>query len=224
MKTADKITLKIAKEIISHESIVRQMYKDSVGISTWSVGITNASGHKVDRYKDNPQTMKHCIEVFVWLLENKYLPTVLKAFKGYPLTEAQLGAALSFHWHTGSIRKASWVEAFKDGKIEIAKQKFMLWNKPKSIIPRRKKEFELLFNGKWSGHDPKEITEVTRKYTPKWSSMKSVNIDAELEACFSVRPIKNYEPEVNTSIPHDYSLITRVIGLLVKLLKGLKNV
>ena len=52
------ITVKIAQEIVSHEAIVREAYKDSVGVWTWSVGITNASGHKVfPRYKDNPQSL-----------------------------------------------------------------------------------------------------------------------------------------------------------------------
>lgn len=39
-----KITARVALELASHEGLVRQAYKDSVGVWTWSIGITSASG------------------------------------------------------------------------------------------------------------------------------------------------------------------------------------
>ena len=95
-----KLTPKIVLEIASHEAIIRSAYKDSVGVWTWSAGITSASGHSVERYIDNPQTMQKCLEIYVWLLGEKYAPAVDKAFAGHVLTEAQYAAALSFHWNT----------------------------------------------------------------------------------------------------------------------------
>ena len=55
------LTVKILGEIVSHEAIIREAYKDSKGIWTWSVGITSASGHGVERYKDSPQPLDKCL-------------------------------------------------------------------------------------------------------------------------------------------------------------------
>ena len=59
------LTPRIVGEILQHEGLAREAYRDSVGVWTWSVGITDASGHKVARYRDNPQTIERCLEVFV---------------------------------------------------------------------------------------------------------------------------------------------------------------
>ena len=98
-----KITPRIAAELIAHEGIVREAYKDSVGVWTWSIGVTDASGHLVGRYKDNPQSLERCFEIFEWLLRTRYLPAVQEAFAGHELKEHELGGALSFHYNTGAI-------------------------------------------------------------------------------------------------------------------------
>jgi len=52
------LSKKVMLEVISHEGIVPEAYKDSKGIWTWGIGVTSASGHKVfPRYVDNPQTI-----------------------------------------------------------------------------------------------------------------------------------------------------------------------
>ena len=147
----NKITSNIAMEIVAHEAIVREGYKDSVGVWTWSVGITTASGHVVyPRYVDKPQTLRRCLEVFEWVLRTNYAPDVNAAFAGHTLTEAQFGAALSFHYNTGGINRASWVKDWKKGDVDEARENFMNWRKPPEIIPRRRKERDLFFNGIWS--------------------------------------------------------------------------
>lgn len=181
-----KITPNIAAELIKHEGIVREAYKDSVGIWTWSIGVTSASGHKVwPRYKDNPQELKRCFEVFEWLVRNKYLPPVQKAFKGHSLTESQLGAALSFHYNTGGINRASWVNKWKAGDIAGAKASFMNWSKPEEIIPRRRGERDLFFDGIWT-NDGTGVEYQVRKpsYQPNWGSAKKVEIKGILEELF----------------------------------------
>ena len=70
-----KLTRRAAKELIAHEGIVREAYKDSVGVWTWSIGITNASGHQVHpRYLDNPQSLEKCLQIFIWLLNSNMSP------------------------------------------------------------------------------------------------------------------------------------------------------
>ena len=178
-----ELTPKIVLEVAHHEAIIRQAYKDSVGVWTWSAGITSASGHKVERYIDNPQTMQKCLEVYIWLLREKYAPAVDRAFAGHKLTEAQFAAALSFHWNTGAIGRASWVKHFKAGDTAKAKKAFMNWSKPKEIIGRRRAERDLFFSGKWSG-DGKigEYTRVTKNHSPVWSSRINVDVRHAIEA------------------------------------------
>lgn len=176
-----QITYKTALEIITHEAIVREAYKDSVGVWTWSVGITSASGHSVDRYIRRPQPMTHCLEIFAWALE-KYAADVREAFSGHDLTEAQFAAALSFHYNTGAIGRATWVTQWKQGRIADAKKGIMQWNKPPEIKERRKKERDLFFDGAWSQSGfATEYTEVRDNGSIVWGSAKRVNVEDALK-------------------------------------------
>ena len=44
------VSVRVALEVAHHEAVIRQTYLDSEGVNTWSVGLTSASGHNVDRY------------------------------------------------------------------------------------------------------------------------------------------------------------------------------
>lgn len=166
-----------ALEIVFHEAIIRQAYKDSKNIWTWGPGITSASGHSVERYIGNPQPMERVLEVYLWLLRTKYVPEVLEAFEGTTLTRAQFTAAVSFHWNTGAIKRASWVRSWKAGKKLLAYEQFLLYKKPPEIIARRKKERDLFFEGKWHNDGrATEYTQVNRKGYPVWGSAKKVDI------------------------------------------------
>lgn len=164
-------------ELADHEGVVLEAYKDSVGVWTWGIGVTDSSGHRVLRYRDNPQSLEKVFEIYEWLLRTKYLPDVLKAFEGHPLSENQLAAALSFHYNTGAIKKASWVKSWKKGQVSKAQREFMNWRSPKEIIPRREKERKLFFDGVWANKDGKVTvyTEVRKpSYAPKWSSAQRI--------------------------------------------------
>lgn len=175
------LTKRILLELLDHEAIVLEAYKDSKGIWTWGVGVTDASGHKVLRYKDNPQSIKRVITIYKWLLETKYLPDVLEAFEGLQLSEDQLAAALSFHYNTGAINRAQWVKSFRKGDVTKAKREFMNYRKPAEIIPRREKERDLFFDGKWSNKGTTNLYEVRKpSYTPNWKTVKRIDIQGEL--------------------------------------------
>jgi GH24 family phage-related lysozyme (muramidase) len=175
----------VAMEVASHEALIRQTYKDSVGKLTWCVGMTNATGHKVDRYIGKPASLQHCMNIFAWALQN-YAAGVYRAFKGHPINKGQFAAALSFHWNTGAIEKALWVQLWKQGKIEGAEVAFMYWDNPPEITDRRRKERDLFFDGKWS-HNGKmtEYTKLTKKLTPVWSSGIKIDVSKELRAAFA---------------------------------------
>ena len=175
------ITVTIALELLGHEAIVQEAYKDSVGVWTWGVGVTSASGHDVDRYKDAPQTIQRCLEVYAWLLRERYAPAVRKAFEGHPLTEAQFGAALSFHYNTGAIGRAGWVRSFRAGNLAEAKAKIMEWRQPASIVGRRTKERDLFFDGHWSSDGKATVFPVRKpSYAPDFGKGQRVDVRADL--------------------------------------------
>lgn len=177
-----QLTVRMLQELVGHEAIVREAYKDSVGVWTWGVGVTSRSGYSVDQYKDKPQSIEHCLKIFAWLVMEKYAPAVRKAFAGRALTEEQFAAALSFHYNTGAISRASWVKSWMAGKPTQARKEFMNWTKPPEITDRRKAERDLFFAGTWTS-DGKATVYPVRKpsYSPNWGGAQRVDITADLE-------------------------------------------
>lgn len=178
----NRITTRVALEVASHEALVRQAYKDSGGTWTWSVGITSSSGHSVERYIDNPQPLSKCLDIWLWALE-RYAADVLQAFAGHTLTEAQFAAALSFHWNTGKIRQAAWVKRWKKGDVAGAKKAIMDWKRPAEIIPRRRAERDLFFDGTWSNRGfMTEYTRLKSDHTPDRRSDARIDVSATLSS------------------------------------------
>lgn len=178
-----RLTTRIVLEIAEHEAIVPEWYKDSEGVGTWAMGVTDASGHRVGRYKDNPQTIRRCLEVSLWLLRTKYLPPVLAAFKA-PLTEAQLAAALSWQWNTGAIGTSAWPSLVNQGRHAEARA-FLEGHYLNGgrLEDRRKAEAALFWDGKWSGDGLTTIFDVAKpSYAPRWSSARRVDISADVAA------------------------------------------
>ena len=174
----------VALEVASHEAIIRRAYKDSVGVWTWSVGLTSATGHNVERYIDAPASLQKCLDIYVWALR-RYAKQVDEAFAGVNLTKTQYAAAVSFHWNTGGIKKAAWVRHFKAGNIDKARTAFMSWRKPASIIGRREAERDLFFDGVWSNRGTMtEFTRLTKKHTPVWASGRTIDVSEELRPAF----------------------------------------
>ena len=174
------ITYRVALEVVTHEGIVPEAYKDSVGVWTWSVGITSMSGHRVERYIGRPQTLEHCLRIYAWALE-RYAADVREAFRGRKLTEAQFAAALSFHYNTGAIGRASWVRKWLAGDMSGAKRAFMSWRKPPEIVGRRRAERDLFFDGKWSQDGKATVyTRVRSGGRIDWRSAKRVDISGDL--------------------------------------------
>lgn len=176
------LTENVAMELIDHEAIVREWYKDSENVGTWGIGVTNASGHNVDRYKDNPQSIQHVLDVYVWLLRNQYIPDVVKALGDTPLTEPQFAALLAFHYNTGAIGRSDLVGFIRAGEMKKARG---FWTSHYlnggTLQERRNKEAALFFDGVWS-HDKLATVYPVRKpsYTPNWGGATQVDISAEL--------------------------------------------
>lgn len=175
-----RLTARAAAELIGHEAIVLEWYRDNAKppVGTWGIGVTNASGHNVDRYKDNPQTIGRVIEVYLWLLNTGYIPDVRRAFGGCSLTEAQFAAALSWHYNTGAILRTDWVKLFKAGDMDGARdflESHYLNGGP--LTARRKKEAALFFDGIWSGDGTTTVWPVKKpSYTPDWANGERIDV------------------------------------------------
>lgn len=173
-------------ELLEHEGVVLEAYKDVVGVWTWGVGVTSRSGHKVMRYKDNPSTMEDALRVYLWLLRDKYLPGVLKAFGNHPLSENELSAALSFHYNTGAIHRARWVKLHLAGRRAEARAAIMNWRKPAAILSRRKAERDLFFDGRWSSDGIVPVYSVSKpSYKP--ARARLIDITSELNTLLIAR-------------------------------------
>lgn len=191
----------VAMEVASHEALIRQTYKDSIGKLTWDVGMTNATGHTVERYIGKPASLQHCMNVYVWALRN-YAVGVYRAFKGHTLSKAQFAAALSFHWNTGAIETATWVKLWKAGDVAGAKLAIMNWDNPPEIEGRRRAERDLFFDYKWTNDGTMtEYTRLTKKMRPVWSSAIKINVSKELRAAFAASPAVTVDVPMQPNAP-----------------------
>ena len=193
------LTPRILGEILQHEGLAREAYRDSVGVWTWSAGITDASGHRVARYRDNPRPLERCLEVFVWLLTTHYLPPVLAAFGAFEPDEHQLAGALSFHYNTGAIARAAWLKRFLEGDAEAARAAILDWRRPVEILPRRRRERDLFFDAKWSGDGKVAVYEVSKPgYRPV--RPRRVGVDVMLDGLLAPAAAVAFSPIQSPSL------------------------
>lgn len=227
---------KVALETASHEALIRQAYKDSGNKWTWSIGLTSATGHMVERYIGEPQPLEHCLAVYIWALDN-YADQVRAVFADHPLTQAEFAAAVSFHWNTGAIKEASWVKFFKQGDFDNAEESFRSWNKvggkiSVGLASRRDKESELLFRGKWSNNGRVlEYTKLTDRSTPDFGSGKVIDVLPTLKRVMEKRetPSIDQPPKpdapVNPTLTPDINLVydnlfKLLLEWLIRLFRG----
>lgn len=184
----DLLTARVALELVDHEAIVLEAYLDSENVWTWGIGVTDRSGHGVARYKNSPSTIQHVLEVYLWLLRKNYIPAVLRAFDGFPLTEEQFAAALSFHYNTGAIGTTSWVRMVKNGQLAAARN-FLTTHylNDGALQGRRDKEAALFFDGKWSQRGTATVLPINKStYRPIFSKGKQVDIRADMDKALAV--------------------------------------
>lgn len=158
------LTPRIVCELLAHEGVVLEAYKDSVGVWTWSVGLATTGGWPVMQYKDNPASLEVCLAAYLKALRTVYLPAVLKAFPGR-LEEHQLGALLSFHYNTGAI-----------GRLGPNEMDFMRWRRPAAIVKRRECERDLYRQARWSSDGTALVYQAVAKPAYRPISPKRVPV------------------------------------------------
>lgn len=139
--------------LIKHEGIVPGPYLDSVGVWTWGIGHTSAAGapNPVQMPRGVPDdldgALRRVFQTFAFDLE-RYAADVRRAVK-VPMKQHEFDAAVSFHFNTGAIGRASWVKHWNAGNKAAAAKGIMSWRKPAEIIPRRTDERDLWLHGRY---------------------------------------------------------------------------
>lgn len=159
-----KLTPRVVAFVAHNEAIVPEAYKDSRGIWTWGMGLATTGGYDVLKYKDNPQPIVVCLRAAIDALNHNFLPALIKAFGNRDMSEAQIAAALSFHWNTGAIGRADWVKDFM--RANAVKAEADLRNNYTGegvLTKRRNAEADLFFRGIWPQPLTTLICDVNRQ-------------------------------------------------------------
>ena len=127
------------------EGVALGAYRDSVGVLTIGVGHTRAAGQPYPR-PGMVITLAAAIDLFR-LDIRKYERAVAREFEGHELRQHEFDAAVIFHYNTGAIHKANWVEALKRRNMAEVHRRFLWWRKPLAILPRRRRTLKLLLKG-----------------------------------------------------------------------------
>lgn len=179
-------------EIAAHEGIVTSPYLDSVKVWTVGIGHTAAAGDPDPSRNRREFSVAEIMEIFARDI-SKYEAGVRKAFTA-PLSQEQFDAAVSFHFNTGAIGRATWVKKFNAGDVAGARKSFMDWRKPKEIIPRREKERDLFFDGRYSSAGAATLYPANAVGAVQWSEGKRVNVLALMSAAEPPEPVPAPEP------------------------------
>ncbi|HSG19826.1 MAG TPA: lysozyme, partial [Burkholderiaceae bacterium] len=176
-----KTSLRGLAEIASHEGIVLEPYVDSVGVWTIGIGHTAAAGSPDPSAmpKGKAITLERAFQLFEKDIKT-YEAAVSRAIK-VPVSQYQFDAAVSFHYNTGSIAKASWVKALNAGDAAKAAEQIMNWGKPPEIIPRRRKEQALFRDGIY-GDGMATIFPADDRGRVQWAKGTRINVLERLGA------------------------------------------
>lgn len=185
-------------EILSHEAIVLDRYKDSVGVWTIGVGHTAAAGAPDPRQPIPSLTAAEAIDLLRRDLP-RYEQDVDRAVK-VKLAQHEFDALVSFHFNTGKIGSASFVKKLNAGDRAGAALGIMAYKKPPEIIERRTKERDLFRDGVYSGDGKVTIYPASKSGAVQWSKGKRVSV-ASLMAGGSPPKAPSQPPKAPSSPP-----------------------
>lgn len=143
-------------------------YRDVGGVWTIGAGLTAASG--VIRPKMGMAiTQAEADRLLQAALDQKYVPSVLKVM-GVSSKQNVIDGAVSFHYNTGAIAKASWVAKFKRGDFAGTRAALRLWCKTKGHVVkglerRREIEADIIILGKYPDNISTPVDKAIDNYS-----------------------------------------------------------
>lgn len=173
-----EVSLKGLVEIIGLEGICLYPYLDSVGV--WTIGAGHTASESPDPAKMPKNiaiTMDYAIDLFKSDIK-RYSDPVNVALK-VPVTQEQFDALTSITYNigVGGMRKSTFIKRInnRDSMSNIANA-ILMWDKPKEIMGRRKKEAKLYSTGVYSNNGKALVFPVNSSSKPVYSKGKEVNV------------------------------------------------
>lgn len=176
------------------EGEVLKSYLCPAGKWTIGVGITSAAG--VGKIAPGMVISRaQSQNMLQQALRQSYEPDVAIAMP--KAKQQEFDAAVSFHWHTGAIARASWVKLWrtKAGRAAISKS-FQQWKKAGGqVLPalsrRRDRELQIMFDGVYRGA-PAPYTPPAASAAAIWAMPLSLE---EMEAAREAFSKLGYPPD-----------------------------
>lgn len=133
------------------EGEVLKAYRDAVGKWTIGVGLTAASGVVTPRAGMSISRAESDRLLKLALAKN-YEPAVSKALSG--VAQHAFDGAVSFHFNTGAIARASWVKAYKASQWAAVRSGLAAWKSGggrvlPGLVTRRKEEADIIVLDQW---------------------------------------------------------------------------
>jgi lysozyme len=142
-----------------HEGVVLRAYRDVAGVWTIGAGLTAASGVVTPR-PGMVITKEEASRLLALALTRNYAPAIRNAMPG--ARQHEFDGALSFHFNTGAIRRASWVEAWRARDRKGVADGLAKWVRGGGrVLPglqrRRAEEAALIIDGVYAPTTPKPL-------------------------------------------------------------------
>jgi GH24 family phage-related lysozyme (muramidase) len=115
-----------------------EAYPDpGTGAEPWTIGWgSTRNGLHGFVGRNTVWTKRQCDERFADDLRRVYVPEVLRALDGAPVTQGQFDALVSFHYNTGAIHRATLTRKHKEGDYVGAANEFARWNRAGGQVMR----------------------------------------------------------------------------------------
>jgi lysozyme len=135
----------------AHEGVVLTAYRCPAGKWTIGAGLTAASGVIAPR-AGMTITRAEASRLLKLALARNYEPAVRQAMG--PVPQHAFDGAVSFHFNTGAIGRASWIGSYKARDWPGVRSRLALWNKGGGrVLPglerRRREEADVILLDKW---------------------------------------------------------------------------
>lgn len=180
MKMSDKGLV----ELVGHEGVCLSKYKDSVGVWTIGIGATKTEIPDLASWPLNKTILMQ--EAFDLLKKGivKY-ENALNAHIKKPIRQTEFDALCSWCYNVGVgwVPKASVIRKINAGfHGQELYDALMMFQKPKEIIGRRRKEAELIRDGKYSNNGQALLFPVSSKGNPVYGAGKQIDVWHYLDA------------------------------------------
>lgn len=173
-----KTSVKGLVELVGHEGICLNKYKDSVGVWTTGIGATRTEIPDLASWPlDKRITIQEAFDLLTSSIKkyefalNKYLTN--------EIPQHQFDALVSWVYNvgTGYAKTATVVKlANQHASNEQLYNAIMMYRKPKEILGRRRKEAALLTGGVYSNGGRALLFPVSSKGYPMYGKGKSINV------------------------------------------------